>query len=125
MTNRYKGEVEIEALGQKWTMRLGMNETIELQDAFGLEEDAGPEDLMEALQKIKTLKKLRSFFHVVLRFAHPEIDEKTAGQVVTELGLEAGVKHVLECLRWAMPDREPAPAGGGKRGKGEAPGATS
>lgn len=123
--NKFKGEVEFEALDKKWTMRLGMNEAIELQEKLGLGEDAGPEELMKALTAMQTLKKLRSFFVTVLQFAHPDVDEKTVGLIVTEIGLLGGVRLVTEVLHWAMADADPEEANGGKRGKGGRPGATS
>lgn len=128
MANPYKGEVEVQALGKAWTMRLGMNEAIELQGALGLDEDAGPDELIQKLQGMKTLKALRDFFHVVLKFAHPDITLQKAGEIVTELGLMKAATAVTQCLKWAMPDPDAAPGGGGAKGKGKgggSPGATS
>lgn len=126
MGNPHKGEVTFEALGEQWTMRLGMNEAIELQTHFQLAEDAGPEELLKALEAIKTLKKLRDFFKVVLSFAHPEVDEKKAGSIVTDLGLPAAVGLVLECLKWSLPPKEEAKGPGSGKGKGAgSPGPTS
>lgn len=102
MANKLRGEVTFEARGVIYTLRLGVNELIQLQDAFGIEDDAA--FLAELPSRMRGLRDLRKFFSVGLRRHHPDLTDEQVGDLMTELGLAEITKHAAEAMRWAWPE---------------------
>jgi hypothetical protein len=113
MANHLKGEVVLEAGGEKLTFRLGVNEMIRIQDALGLAEDDAK--FLGALSNLRSFKAVRTIVHSGLLRDQPETTEEQAGDVVTELGMGRVAEVIQQALRWAMPEKKPS-AGGEKRG---------
>jgi hypothetical protein len=119
MANRFKGEVDFEAQGKSWVLRLGMNDLIELQEALGYGED--DDKFLRELGQMRGMKKIRKIVFIALRGLQADVTEQVAGDIVTELGFQKIVGLVSEALKWSMPD----PQGGKDSGKARSPGVTS
>lgn len=100
MSNKLRGQVQIEALGRTFTLRLSVNDLIELQDALGITDDA--EFLATLPAQMTGLRSIRKFVQFGLR-GEPGVDEKMAGDIMTELGVEGMVPAVMQALEWAFP----------------------
>ncbi len=111
MANHLKGEVEIEAAGRKWTLRLGCNEMIEAEAALGVD-DGG---LGIFLEQNRRMKNVRAVVFYALKRDQPEVTEEQAGDIITEIGLHAMMVKVLELFTWALPEKKPG-IGGEKGG---------
>jgi hypothetical protein len=116
MANHLKGEVEVESSRGKLVFRLGINEMISAQNDLGLAED--DQGFLNALDNLRSLKKIRTIIFNGLRGAQPEITESDAGDLITELGVVGTVKIIKEALRWALPEKEDE---SGKGGRGKPP----
>jgi hypothetical protein len=119
MANKFRGEVEFEALGQKWTLRLGMNAWITLQEELGFaEDDAG---FLSSITRVRGMKKIRTMIEVGLREKHPEMTPQIAGDIITDLSIPRATQLVQQALMWAMPDVEAET----ETGKAPSPGGSS
>jgi hypothetical protein len=114
MANNLKGEVEIEAASGKLIFRLGINEMISAQNDLGLAED--DQGFLNALDNLRSLKKIRTIVLNGLKRDQPAFTEEQAGDLITELGIERMVEVIKQALRWALPDKE-ADTGPKKGGK--------
>jgi hypothetical protein len=124
MANKFKGEVDFEAQGKNWVLRLGMNDLIELQEKLGIEEDDLAKFFFQLARSMgRSMKKTRTAITVALKGNQPETTEETAGEIITELGFKRTGDLLAEAIKWAMPD---PPEGGEKdKGKGRSPGAST
>lgn len=113
MANHLKGEVLLEAGGEQFTFRLGVNEMIAVQDALGLADDDAK--FLVALSNLRSFKSVRTIVHCGLLRAHPDITVDQAGDIVTEVGIARVGEVIQEALRWALPEQKPG-ARGEKRG---------
>jgi hypothetical protein len=105
MANHLKGEVEIQAGGEKLTFRLGVNEMVRIQDALGLADD--DQKFLLALSNLRSFRAVRTIVHSGLLRDQPEMTEEQAGDVVTELGMARVGEMIQQALRWALPDKKP------------------
>lgn len=113
MTNHLKGEVVLEAGGEKLTFRLGVNEMIAVQDALGLADDDAK--FLVALSNLRSFKAVRTIVHCGLLRGQPDLTLERAGDIVTEIGMERVGEFIAQALRWALPEKKAA-AGVEKRG---------
>lgn len=136
MANRVKGERSLKALDQEWTLHFSTNALCELEDALemsalvlaqkwgslqqALAPAGGGEINMEALPGFK---EIRTFFRCGLSDHHPDVDDKTAGEIMDAVGLGESFVMILECLAASFPDVGEADGGnppkGGSRGTGK------
>ena len=120
MANHERGEVEFEAQGKAWILRLGINELISVQGAVGIADK--DEEFLQALDNLSgSFRQMRAVVYHGLKGAHPEITELQAGEIVTAIGRFKMAALVVVALRWALPEKEPTGApqeGGGDRPSG-------
>lgn len=115
MANNLRGEVEVQAGGRKVVFRLGVNEMIALQNDLGL---AGKdEEFGRVIAESSGFVNPRLVIFHGLRLRQPEITLEEVGDVMTELGRTRWEAVILEGLRWALPEKEQAPADPKKGGK--------
>ena len=122
--NKYRGEASFEACGKSWSLRLGNNELVQLQDLMEFAEDKEEEFLAE-LGNIKGPRAVRKRLHQILSLSNPEITPDQVGDIVTELGVPQVGKLIQEALRWCMPDAEPKDGAKEGKGKSASPGSAS
>ena len=121
MANRLKGEVAVEVGGRTVVFRLGINELIDLQEALGLKDD--DERFLASLDNLRSLRKLRAAVKVAVSTEQPDITDKQAGDIVTELGFARVGEIIAEALYLAMPDKSQAPQGAKGKAGAASPGA--
>ena len=95
MANRFKGEVDVKAGGDTFTLRFGVNAMVALEEELGVK----TEDLQEHLQDNFSLGLLRTIFRIGLQQHHPDITDAATGDLLDEIGIESeqveGQDHVL------------------------------
>lgn len=116
--NKYRGEVEFQALGQTFTLRLGFNELLVLQEELGLSEE---NMLQELSVRMSQLNSIRKIFQRCVAFRHEDFTAEQAGDVITEVGVQQVAGILQQALRWAMPEAEKEKAGDRKRPNAAAP----
>lgn len=97
VANKLKGEVQFLALGQRWTMLMDFNAICTLEDVLGVKGT----DFSGAMTSARAI---RTTVLVGLSEHHPEIDEKTVGKILTDLGMDRPLEIIGEAFRWAMPE---------------------
>lgn len=115
MANKVRGDVDVEALGKKYIFRMGINELIDIQDAFEVEDD---ETFLDMLGNMKGTKKLRLVASkCLLDEAGSPVDEREAGDIVTDITVGAFIGIVVTAMKraWAEPEE------GAEKPKGKAP----
>jgi hypothetical protein len=119
MANHLKGEVEFKSGGKKLIFRMGVNQLINFQGLMGL---AGKDDeLWEALDNLRSLNVVRKIVFCGLVSDQPDMTEEKAGDVISEMGLPRVATLIIEALRWALPEKEAAPAEKGKARPSDGP----
>lgn len=113
MANRKRGEIEIEALGRTFVMRLGTNQICELEDDL----DMGINKIVERLNDPNQMKLgfMRTLvFHAV--DWQGEANKTQAGDLIDDVGMDAIASKIGEAFTAAFPDGDgtenpPAKAG--------------
>jgi len=113
MANPVKGEVDFPVGDKVYTLRLSINQIIEVETLTGrsiLQLAA----MFNDVQAI-TAGTLRAMLWGALRTHHPEIDLIGAGDIMAEARLEPTIQHVGAALQAAFPKPEdkqsPSPVG--------------
>jgi hypothetical protein len=128
--NPLRGDVELSALGRRYIFRLGINELISLQSALGFDDED------EFLQKVGSLRSTKALRTVgsccLIRAANytedPDadvqfgIDEREAGNVITDIGVGAFIRAVAKAMSLAWAD--PSEGADGSEGKADRLGAS-
>lgn len=110
MANPHKGEVEFKVGEKSYTLRLSADAICNVEEATG----KGVLVLLEQLNKKETVTMglVRLFLWAGLKEHHPEIDIKTAGELIVDAG---GIFAVLEIFMLAFarafPDGEAGESG--------------
>lgn len=128
MANPMRGDVEVEALGRRYIFRLGINELLELQTALGYEDE---EAFLNDVGKLRSIRALRTIGACALG-RKPEdggevvmgLEDKEAGDVLSDLGVGAFVRAVAKAMTLAWGDPGAADSGKG-RGRRASPGKRS
>ena len=115
-----------EARGQKWTVRYDFNAICEIEERTGekfmahaapflalvdldaLNHDAG----MVAIAQRVDFANLRQLLCWALEGEHPEVDRRTAGELIQAVGLPRAVGVVAMAIAKAIPTGEEAKPGG-------------
>jgi len=104
MANPLKGEIEFEAGGQKYTFRLGTNELVAIQTAWGIEPHNGSL-FWERLRNVSAPSALLEVFTHGLKRSHAELSKAEIGDIIDTVGLEKAVTVFARALKWTMPDK--------------------
>lgn len=118
MANHERGEVEFEAQGKAWILRLGINELISAQNAVGLADK--DEEFLQALDNLSgSFRRMRAVVYHGLKGQHPDVTELQAGEIITAIGRFKMAGFIVIALRWALPEAAPgSQEGGGGRPSG-------
>ncbi|HKQ02634.1 MAG TPA: hypothetical protein VJ735_20115 [Actinomycetes bacterium] len=111
MGNALRGEVDFEAEGQRYTLRLGCNELAQLMDMWGIAPENGF-DMVERLKRLRSPHILRDVVFQGLRKHQPTITLDAAGDVITVLGYDEMGDLIARALNRGMPP-PPEPGEGG------------
>lgn len=85
MSNRFKGEVSLPIAGETYTLVFTINTLIEIEESWGKD----VKDIGELISEEPKLSDLRKLFHFGLKEFHPEVDERGAGNLMSNLGVLA------------------------------------
>jgi len=118
MGNRLKGEIEFKSGAETYVLRFGMNELIELQEAYGIDDEDMDALMPKLAAKMDALKGRRKAVFIALKANHPEITEQQVGDLVSDVGFQQMGKLILDALRWALPEKKKE-AEGSPAGKGD------
>lgn len=109
MANIQKGEVSFKALEKDWTIKLGTNAMCEIEDATGLSiNDIGNKLNGESFN----MKLMRTVFVSGMIEFHADIDERTVGNVIDDIGFDEAAKIMERAFVFATPEKK----GGTKKG---------
>lgn len=109
MANREHGEVDFEADGKTYTLRLDVNAMIQAQAAAGIKDDMEFWGII-SLKLAYSLVLLRALVGRGLKASEPKISDVEVGDLITRLGTYRTVEIVSEALRWALPPKKEAAA---------------
>lgn len=112
-----RGDVELSARGSTYVFRLGINELITLQSALGFEDEDEFLQKVGTLKSVKALRTIASCCLVRKEGAKVDddgyitvigVDERVAGDVLSEVGVTAFVRTIAKAmsLAWADPSEE-------------------
>ncbi|RUT32644.1 hypothetical protein EMQ25_05725 [Arsenicitalea aurantiaca] len=107
MANPIKGEVELEAGDQVYTLRLSVNAIVELEDALGI----GINQIAGKFSDTANMRlgDWRTMLWAALRDRHPETSMEMAGDVLTEAGVPAVVAALGQAMQLAFPTAKKEP----------------
>jgi len=100
LANPHRGEVNVTALGQEWTLRFGMNEMCVLEAQF----DCGFSELMTRLIENPRMTLLRTVFQVAVV---GDISEEDAGTLIDDIGMAEAIQHLIAAVELSMAKPEP------------------
>ncbi|MFS0736932.1 hypothetical protein ABC347_07770 [Sphingomonas sp. 1P06PA] len=84
MGNPFRGAIDIEADGQRYTLTLDFNTFVEIEEATGLDMQAlGP-----ALSDSPSAKLVQTVFWATLLDQHPDVTPRDAGRLISAIGLD-------------------------------------
>lgn len=101
MANAQKGEASFEALGQTWTIKLGTNAMCEIEDRTELSINKIGEKLNGAGF---SMKLMRTVFACGMIDHHPDITDRTVGDILDEIGFEAASDIMGRAFTIATPE---------------------
>lgn len=107
MSNSVRGSVALQAGDQAYTMSFSINALCELEDVFGMSATKFGK-LFEDAENI-SMRDVRNIVMVGLHDHHPEVDEKRAGIIAGDAGLQECMVAIEKAFRLAFPE---AKAGG-------------
>ena len=108
MANRTRGEVSFKAGDATYTLQFSINAICDLEEAL----DLPVEQIAEMFDGGSVrMRDVRTFIWAGLREHHPDIEEREAGRIATEVGVDAVIEKVGEAFRAAFPEVDAKPSG--------------
>lgn len=104
MANKERGEVSVEIDGKAYKLVYSTNALCELEDVLNRNVNSITAEVQD--QSKVRLKTLRAMFWAGLTEHHPEVDIKTAGDLMTVGGASAIMTKVGEAFRLAFPEAD-------------------
>jgi hypothetical protein len=103
----------------EYTLTLNVNALCDLEEALGVDDVNEVLAKLAMLQEKPSLRTLRTIFAVALRQDHPEVTERQAGDLLSDVGLEVASEVLGKAIALAFPDPsedegKAKPAGAGK-----------
>ncbi|RZJ19124.1 MAG: hypothetical protein EON91_02705 [Brevundimonas sp.] len=95
MANPVRGETPFSVDGQDYTLLLDFNVLCDLEDDLP--------GLMDGRAELKKPSAIRRVFHAGLAQHHPSIDERGAGLLIHQLGLDEAGELVAKAFSAAFP----------------------
>ena len=96
MANKHKGEMIVEALGEKWTWRLTTNAMIQV-------EDLAARPFLAMVAEMSTddasMRTLRLIIWGCMIEAHPDMTLEKAGEIIDDMGGLEGVAETFVTLQ--------------------------
>lgn len=111
--SKLKGEVSVEADGQRYTLAFSINALCKMEDMFG--EAVG--DIATLGNKGKRFNTMRNVFWCALADHHPDLTVDDAGRIITEIGIAKADELVGEAFALAFPEVKASPLAGKPAGK--------
>lgn len=105
MANPLRGEVALEADGKTYTLRLSVNEIVEIETELGMVLG----EIIESVRNEATLRlgTVRAMLWGALREHHPEMSLRDAGDLVAKVGLGVAIAKISETFEAGFPAPEP------------------
>lgn len=102
MVNPNRGEVDLIAGDQTFTMRMSINAIINIENHF----DMGINQIAEMLSDTKRMRigNLRTIVLHTLKEHHPDLTEIGAGEAIGKAGFEATAAAIQKAMQVAFPD---------------------
>lgn len=102
MANRERGEVEFQALGKSWTMKLGVNAMCEIEDATG--KTISEVAVLLKDPKTATVKLMRAVMWGGMREHNDDIPVNEVGSIIDAIGMAEAGRLIGEAFTAASPD---------------------
>lgn len=103
MASKPNGIVTFEALGERWSLRFGINAMVEVEEAFdgkGIVEVG--REILAAGDAVR-VRDMRTLFRCALADDHPSMTDAEAGRIMTDVGAERAAELIGESLFAAFP----------------------
>lgn len=102
MANPNRGEVDLIAGDQTYTMRMSINAIANIEDHF----DMGINQVAELLSDAKGMRigNLRTIVLYALKEHHPELDVAAAGEVIGKAGFDVTAAAIQQAMVLAFPN---------------------
>lgn len=91
------------ALGDH-TLTFNVNTFCDLEDHFEAQDVNEVLGIIQGLETNPSLKVIRGIFYVALQQEHPEMTERDAGNLISEVGIAAASEALSEAVSQAFPD---------------------
>jgi len=107
MANPNRGEVDLIAGDQTYTMRMSINAIVNLENHF----DLGINEIAELLSAPKGMRigNLRTIVFHTLKEHHPDLTEEGTGDVIGKAGFDATAAAIQQAMVRAFPSAKAAP----------------
>ena len=107
MANPIRGEVDLIAGDQTYTMRMSINAIVNLENHF----DMGINQIAELLADAKGMRigNLRTIVLHTLKEHHPELTDEAAGEVIGRAGFDATAAAIQQAMILAFPTAKAEP----------------
>lgn len=100
MANALRGSVALQAGDTAYTVSFSINALCELEDAFGVP----VQRIGELFSKDTSIKDVRKLVRCALSDHHPEMTDKSAGEVITRAGIPDCMDAVQKAFKLAFPE---------------------
>lgn len=102
MANPHRGEVELHAGDQTYTLRMSINAIVEIEDHF----DLGINQVAAKLSDVAGMRlgTLRSVIRLALKEHHPDLTEEAVGEIIQAAGFAATGEAIQKAMRAAFPE---------------------
>lgn len=106
MANKLRGEIEIEAGGKTYTLRMSINAIAEIEQRLNL----GINEIAAALSDMPRLRigTLRAIVWGCLREHHKDLAIEDAGEIIGEMGVQLTLERINAAFLVAFPSAEGA-----------------
>ena len=102
MANKERGEVDFQALGKTWIMKLGVNAMCEIEDATG--KSISEIGVLLGDPKTATIKLVRAVMWGGLQEHHDGVTMKEVGGIIDGIGMSEAGKLIGDAFITASPD---------------------
>lgn len=93
------------ALGE-YTLTFNVNTFCDLEESFKVDDVNGVLKIMQGMEEQPSLRTLRTIFHAALLGEHKDMTEREAGQIISEVGLEAAAEAMQNAVSAVFPESD-------------------
>jgi len=100
------------------TLTFNVNALCDLEEAFDVDDINAVLAKISALQDKPSLRTIRTIFAVAMRQDNPDVTERDAGDLISEIGIDTAAEALGEAMAQAFPDETEEEVGNAKPRRG-------